>query len=221
MAVYTTELRKIVDWPSLNTVLSQYPIHDEDHRATLNTLFIEYYRFREIGYETAEMFVQRLYAKLLEIMPPYNQLYETAGRSYDYLVNVDLATTGQQTSEGTATGSTGATGGSTSDSTSASTSDQYDMPQTQLEQSGDYLSSRGTSQGTTHGDGTSQSTEDRSDTSTGQSDTLGTTKGLSGVSAAQLLLEYRSTILNIDQMIIQELGTLFMQVWRPVHTRDH
>lgn len=38
-------------------------------------------------------------------------------------------------------------------------------------------------------------------------------EGLEGTSQAELLLKFRETFLNIDMMIIEELETLFMQIW--------
>lgn len=40
-----------------------------------------------------------------------------------------------------------------------------------------------------------------------------TVEGISGASASVLLMEYRNTFMNIDNMIIDELESLFMQVW--------
>lgn len=44
-----------------------------------------------------------------------------------------------------------------------------------------------------------------------------TVKGISGnKSYAQLLMEYRQAMINIDEMIIKELSDLFMGLWQPI-----
>ena len=37
--------------------------------------------------------------------------------------------------------------------------------------------------------------------------------GLSGVSGSELLKKYRSTFMNIDMLVIEELNDLFMKLW--------
>lgn len=86
MSKYTTELRYLVEtnYP-LN--MTSYPIFDESYRNTLNQKIINHYYFREIGFETAGLFVNRLNQRLTEIMPYYNQLYKSAQLEFDPLIN--------------------------------------------------------------------------------------------------------------------------------------
>lgn len=42
---------------------------------------------------------------------------------------------------------------------------------------------------------------------------LRTVSGLIGTNASRLLLDYRKTLINIDEMIIKDLDVLFMQLW--------
>lgn len=77
MSVYTTQVRWIIEsGKTLN--LSTYPIFDESYRNTLNKKIIDHFYFREIGFETVGLFNNRLAAKLNEIMPYYNRLYNSA-----------------------------------------------------------------------------------------------------------------------------------------------
>lgn len=216
MSDYTVELRNIADWPRLQQVLAAYPLHDADTKVTgeitrrdeLNAKIMAHYWVREIGFETAELFTQRLHSRLMLIMPPYNELLESARvKLDDVLVTTDLET------------STDSTSASTSNAKQSTTSDtesragQYEHPQTQLApegtRQGDYQSSEARSLGTTSTAG------DNVDTSAGRVDTLTRMRGRSG-SAALLLNEYRSTILNVDQMIVDDLAVLFMGVWQPM-----
>lgn len=69
---------------------SAYPIWDEAYRAVLNTKIITHYFYREIGFGTPGQFMFRLAAKMQEIMPYYNQLYETQMDTSALLHDTDL-----------------------------------------------------------------------------------------------------------------------------------
>lgn len=56
--------------------LSDYPIFDESHRATLNAKIIRHYWLREIGSETLAQFKWRLRDSMYLVMPRYNWLFE-------------------------------------------------------------------------------------------------------------------------------------------------
>lgn len=93
MSKYTTQLRWIVEqeldnknleheevnWKEIykKIGLDDYPIFDEIYRETLNNKIIRRYYFREIGFETAAHFAWKLREFMHEIMPYYNQLYES------------------------------------------------------------------------------------------------------------------------------------------------
>lgn len=84
MANYTIELHKLIEM-GFKLPLDEYPIFDENHRATLNDKIISHYYFREIGQETPSRFAFNLRRKMNEIMPYYNQLYESEMIKYDPL----------------------------------------------------------------------------------------------------------------------------------------
>ena len=84
MANYTIELHKLIEM-GFKLPLDEYPIFDENHRATLNDKIIAHYYFREIGQETPSRFAFNLRRKMNEIMPYYNQLYESEMIKYDPL----------------------------------------------------------------------------------------------------------------------------------------
>lgn len=86
MSFYTTQLRTLVN-NGYDLGLKDYPIFDESYRAVLNQKIIDHYYMREIGAETPELFTFYLNRKMREIMPYYNQLYESAKIEYDPLVN--------------------------------------------------------------------------------------------------------------------------------------
>ena len=75
IAKYTITLDSIISSGYDLKSLKNYPIFDENYRETLNNKIILYYQFYEIAFETIEIFDNRLYAKLSDIMNYYNQLY--------------------------------------------------------------------------------------------------------------------------------------------------
>ena len=86
MAKYTIELGQLIK-NNFPLGLSDYPIFNEEYRRTLNDKIIEHFYFREIGFETPQLFKRFLNRKLNEIMPYYNKLYETELLEYDPLTN--------------------------------------------------------------------------------------------------------------------------------------
>ena len=93
MSKYTTLLRWIIEqeldnkglcheeknWKEIydKIGLADYPIFNENYREELNNKIIRHYYFREIGLETAGLFRWYMRREMFEIMPYYNQLYES------------------------------------------------------------------------------------------------------------------------------------------------
>lgn len=88
MAKYTIELGRLLE-SGFDIGLDKYPIFDENYRRNLNNKIIEHFYFREIGFETAELFKRYLNRTMNEIMPYYNQLYKSELISFNPLYNVD------------------------------------------------------------------------------------------------------------------------------------
>lgn len=76
MSSYTTELRKLVE-QNINLGMTDYPIFNEEYRASLNTKIINHYYYHEIGFETIARFKHYLNTTLNEIMPYYNKLLQS------------------------------------------------------------------------------------------------------------------------------------------------
>lgn len=112
MSKYTTELRYIcenyagldesVGGNGYNEVIENsraslfdfnYPIFDEEYREGLEKKIIKHYYMREIGFETVGLFKIRLDMKMNEIMPYYNQLYESARLEFNPFYDVDYTRT--------------------------------------------------------------------------------------------------------------------------------
>lgn len=215
MAKYTTELRTLCEGYAyqkqgneipipVETVIDtaceyifdfDFPIWNEDYRHTLEKKIIFHYYTREIGEETENLFKFRLQSTLLEIMPYYNKLYESADMEFNPLRNYDLSRTGAYTDDGTAQGNSSGTGWNLFN----------DTPQGSLEEidSNRYLTNA-----------TKNTAENSNDSASHlHRDYWENISGFTGVSGSKLLKEYRETILNIDLMVINALADCFFQLW--------
>ena len=124
MSKYTTEVRFICEqaagktestgFSDVNDVISaawskifeNFPIYNESHRAELCTKILRHYYTREICAETVALWKLWLNERMAEIMPYYNQLYESAELKYDPLIDVDYKTEHDRSNEGTTQGQT-------------------------------------------------------------------------------------------------------------------
>lgn len=207
------ELHKVIDLQrdkrnGFRIGLDIYPIFDDAYRLGLNQKIIDHYWNREIGLETVSQFVFNLRRKMNEIMPQYNQLYKSTQLQFDPLLSIDLATIRDDTANEKTTANN--TQNTTTSQASKARTTHLDTPQTELQGDEDYASSGDVSQSNTVGAGGLLAN------SNGESDTTmngkSSTKGRQG-SAARLLTEYRSTLINVDMMVVSELNELFMNVW--------
>lgn len=183
-----------------NIGLQYFPIFDPGYKGQLTGKIVDHYWNREIGTETIEMFQLAMRRKMNEIMPYYNLLYKSVQIQFDPLSTVDLTTTSTIDSDEHVTGD------STQAGTGGTRSVSSETPQTQLSGNADYATSASDSNSQNNSNGTSNQ-----DT-TNDVITDSTTKGYQGV-AADLLMRYRESLLNIDVMVINELEELFMLVW--------
>lgn len=121
MSAYTTELRFICEtlagreesagYDDVSEIISiarpkifsfDYPIFDEAYKPTLETKILRHFYTREICAETYGRWKLFLEAKMNEIMPYYNQLYESERLEFEPLYDADYYREG--TSEGTSSG---------------------------------------------------------------------------------------------------------------------
>ena len=242
MSKYTTELRFICESKaglsdsvgfnqiddvisnSWNKIFDNFPIFDESYRSVLCSKILKHYYTREISAETVGLWQLWLNTRMDEIMPYYNKLYESALLEFDPFKDTNYS----RNHGGTFTGDTVRNGRSeidvdnsvTSNGTSNSKNLFSDTPQgaiTNIENES-YLTNatliKDTDTNTTNTDGnsTTQNTETTGITNT--DNWIETIVGKqSTVSYSKLLQEFRDTFLNIDVMIINDLGDLFMNLW--------
>lgn len=192
-----------------------YPIFDPAHKEELETKILLHYYLREIAFETVGVWKLYLQSTMLEIMPYYNQLYETAALKIDPLTNFKSTETAKRdvTSNATATGSSN----QDSDSSASSTNqDAYsDTPQGSLSgvKTLNYLTNARIVDDDSNST-TSTTARSNSDTTAASSEANNVNiTGYRGISSSQLVKEYRDNILNIDQMIIDDLASLFFNLY--------
>lgn len=227
-AIFTVELGSLVE-NGFDLGLDKYPIFDEEYRAPLNAKIVEHFFFREIGQETPALFRRFLNRKMNEIMPFYNQLYKSALQDFDPFSNYDMRTEGSTSgtsdqsrdysrTENTATKATSET---VNDTDSTARTVVSTTPQMQLSGNEDYATnltdstSNTTAKGTSAQDSNAES--EASDTTKASSKTLEDyvthVSGISGITKAQALMQFRETFLNIDMMVIGDLNELFMGIY--------
>ena len=259
MSKYTTEVRFICEsksgldvsggsgdvdkiiansWNKIFT--SKAPFFDEEYRSVLCQKILKHYYLREICCETVGIWTLWMNTRLEEIMPYYNQLYESAKIKFNPMHDVDLTREHKRTENETASGNRDTTNNNTTDVTSNSTTnrtttsdenkkDLYsDTPQGALTgvENETYLTNARKINDSVNGtdDVNVNNTEKNVGVSTGKETTssnVGTTEdyletlvGKQGTeSFSSLLNKFRETFLNIDMMVIEEFSDLFFGLW--------
>ena len=209
MAEQSILLRDVCAYNDVRKIaMSRYPIFNENYRAALNDKILVHYWMQEIGVESVSLFMHHLSRKMNEIMPEYNQWYESTLIEFDPMSTIDMKAFSTNSAESEVTGLTSAL--SSGEGSTGSRAVSSDYPQNMLSGREDYASS-GTD---THGNSTQQGHESsKSDARTAdQGQGEQTTKGRTA-SGSAMLQELRASIVNVDLMVISELSSLFMGVW--------
>lgn len=187
-------------------------------RQELNDKILNHYRYQEIGQETFGRWLFELKTALNEIMPYYNQLFYSADQDFNPIYNVDYKKTimGSQNanSNTTSTGNDSTTNEEFTKSVNSRTpSDLLNISNTDIDtinyaDNADWGKASGTTTGTNTTTGNASSN--------GSTSSIETTKGNFGVVSAQdLIIKYRETIINIEQQIINDprIKELFMLIF--------
>lgn len=251
---YTEVLHNLLLDPTqkeeIQKAMSTYPIYTPKKeflygfiptREELNKKILDYYRFREIGFETPARFVYELEVSLNEIMPYYNQLYKSIdvmNELEDIFGNVDIEETYEEESSSESKGNTktDAESEANSDATTSSNVENFsknvntETPQgnislmnTEIDKV-THASDINWSHNTSNDEATSAGTDTTSSSST--QETTGEIsalvkhtmkkKGNQGVNTyAHDLLEFRELFTNIEQQIINDrrIAELFMGIY--------
>lgn len=215
MSKYTTELRYLVEM-NFDLGLKDYPIFDELYRKPLNDKIIEHYSFREIGFETAELFKRFLNRTMNEIMPYYNQLYKSELLKFTPLASKQIIEKYVKDNEANAHQTGNGTQSTISTGTNDARSVFSETPQGLLSMSNIETDLYASSASIDKSSGTSDTSSDNTTTTTADSVGKETfTRDITGIEGdpSELLKNFRSTFLNIDMLIIDELNSLFMGIW--------
>ena len=242
MANFTMEIRQMIDNPLIGLFTFDYDFYSDNpkDREEFEKLFIQWYYFREIGFETPERFKMKLQAKLNIIMPYYRQLALTEWdkvRTVEQMMtskNLKETSTHEQTingnNESSVTGESSQTGTSTTSQQQLSTNTQNakgsslsdGVSKSSLDEG--YLTSVTTinDSGNQNISGNSSDTAEISSTqnSSGTNNqvlsesTTFTSQGDVGIQTpAYAITEWRKVLININQQIIDECRDLFMSIY--------
>jgi hypothetical protein len=209
VAKYTTQLRSLIE--SDYDIFSgwTYDLFDNAYRGVLQKKILDRYFFREIGFETAEQFKHNLKMKMNEIMPYYNELYKSVAMMQD--PNFNPLNNLNTTTKDTRTTSSESLGSGTSQSTHQDTNKTTfnDTPQAKL-QDLDYatefteVESEGTGGASSTSEGTISTTDEY----------ISQVTGSGGMRyPADIIIEWRKAFINVDVLILDELNTLFMNIY--------
>ena len=223
MSKYTTEVRFIceslagnsesVGGNGIDSVIQlaipkifdfDFPIFKPDYKNVLATKILKHYYTREIGYETYGLWKFKLSVRLNEIMPYFNQLYESTLLEFNPLLDVDYTRKheGERNKE--------EQGKSEGTNNTINLSVYSDTPQGSVENldNGSYMTSASKTTDSTQGNNTSENKLKDVDSF------LETVKGkMGGSDYSEKLMKYRQTFLNIDMMVIEALSDLFINLW--------
>lgn len=205
MSVYTVELHSLEE-AGMDLGLNNYPIFDEAYRSVLNNKIIEHYAFREIGLETPALFARFMNRKMCEIMVYYNQLYKSELVPIQALTRLDYSEEYDRSSGVESDSTARADGTGTSRDVSSNT------PQGLLSMSSieNEVYATNAMIGKTSSGSTSSANNKTDSTDHYIKRIVGNNASRTD---AQMLKEFRETLLNIDMQVIEELEPLFMQIW--------
>ena len=141
MSKYTTEVRFICEnaygleeskgVDSVNTIVNSaavqsaifqnFPIFDEEYRPILQAKILKHYYTQEIGEETVGLWKLRLDTRMNEIMPYYNQLYESELIEFNPMYTADYTRSGNRSGATNDSGNENRTAGGADTRTDAET----------------------------------------------------------------------------------------------------
>lgn len=207
MATFTMTLNEVMEEDG-NIGLSDYLIFNEEYRETLNRNIYEHFYNREIGFETAEYFRLRVGNHMRVNMPFFNKLYESLEIPFDPISTIYITT--ESESDSTEDARTDVEGNTTSSVGSKSKTVNHAFPQTALAGNEDYATAAVSANSDTSSLGSS--VEGTSASREASDSNKSRTHGYQG-SAADLIIKYRDSLINVDAAVIASLEPFFMSIW--------
>lgn len=194
-----------------------YPLTNNVSKEKFETMILNHFIRRRIGFETVTAFRIALDVKLNEIMPLYNKMFD-ALENWDIFNDGEVTTrTGQDTTTSQNTNSTenSLTNQSTTSTTDVSDRRNSELPQNQLEdlRNGSYVTNYNYDTNTNNGqdNSTSQGTSHASNEGTDNKQYTETITR-SPADKIAILKEMQENIKSIYTMIFKELDVLFYQI---------
>lgn len=193
-------------WDKIFT--SKVNFFDEEYRSILCKKILKHYYMREICCETVGLWQLWINTRLEEIMPYYNQLYESARIEFNPMNDINVTTThsGKGTEKGNGTKT------NTSNANSNRKERYSDTPQGGLNgiENDTYLTSATINDINEHV--TDNETNSKNlDTTEEYTESIIGKNG--GENYSSMLNKFRETFLNIDMMVINEFEDLFFGLW--------
>lgn len=225
------DINRIVQLSAPKIFDFNFPIFDENYRLPLEYRFLKHFYTREICEETVGLWKLRVEDKLNLVMPYYNKLYESALLEFNPFYDVDV-TTDHKTdfkSDSNLEENVGYSENSSVNNESTSNNLNWnlysDTPQggvNGLNSIDDNLYLTNARKETQSGGGTDDTESERTSETAKEAtnklknleEYLEHVKGKRGpTSYSNLLNEFRATFLRIDNMLMDELSTLFFGLW--------
>ena len=189
----------------------------EQKKKAFENKFIDFHYFNEIGYETPDMFKQRLKNYLDMGFKKWQERYKTEieveRQNINFLLNKDLIE--ERITEGNATGTATSTSTSTSNTNNNSSNKNTvnDTPDTRFTSTENFATSITTDETSSNSTNTGNGETTNTSNQNSNVNERFTSKGNIGVtSSAELLEKWREVIIDIDNEIIEEADKFFMQV---------
>ena len=202
----------------------KFPIFDENYRSVLCQKILKHFYLREICSETVGIWKLWLNERMEMIMPYYNQLYKSELIEFNPMYDVDVDTSGDRKTTYDEKNNNTRTENLTENYTDNLNTTNYDLysdtPQGALVgvESQKYLTNARKIRGEAHDN------SERNNTGTQKNAGEKNYKDINEYSEhvigkhgsmtySNMLNEFRTTFLNIDAMICEELNDLFFSLW--------
>lgn len=181
-----------------------FELFDPEYKSVLCKKILMHYYTREIGFETVGLWLLKLQTKMTEIMPYFNQLYESAATKYNPMYDADYYRDHKGKDAGQGIENNNSSGSSTNYNLYS------DTPQGSIVNVDNQSYLTNVTKDINSGNSSGNRTNSFSNTDEYIDHVYGK---MPGKSYATLIKEWRSVMLNIDMQIIDALGDLFMKLW--------
>lgn len=224
MANYTINLFQIEDRKDFVLFDFEYDYYLPINQKAFEQKFFDKYFELEIGYETLGVFKRKLKQKLQLKAPYYKQLYATelASKDINFLLNKDLTETFEREldSSNNANTNTKQNDNTTNNNQSASDNTNVfsDTPMNNINNINNFMTNATKDNNTSNSSDTTISTSNLDNITESVMKNKEVTKLISqgniGItSSAELLEKWRSVIINLDEIILNDLRSLFLKIY--------